>query len=99
MTSTLSQPPHSMTKPRLPTLRICRGCGCNDLAACAGGCSWVLLDVATPTGVCSQCAKEWEWNPDLMHFAVRDESGEIFMRDDFGGVAETISPALYCQPV
>jgi len=28
----------------MPDLRICRGCGCTDLAACPGGCSWVLMD-------------------------------------------------------
>jgi len=31
--------------PLLPDLRICRGCGCTDLHACPGGCSWALLDL------------------------------------------------------
>jgi hypothetical protein len=28
---------------------VCRGCGCDDDAACAGGCSWVEPDL------CSSC--------------------------------------------
>ena len=47
----------------LPDLRICRRCGCTDLHACPGGCSWVLLDVDAPSGVCSQCAEEMDWDP------------------------------------
>lgn len=48
--------------PRLIGLRTCRGCGCTDTHACPGGCAWVLLDVPTPTGVCSACAEEVEWD-------------------------------------
>jgi hypothetical protein len=32
--------------------RTCRGCGCTQYAACAGGCWWVEPDL------CSEC--EWE---------------------------------------
>lgn len=42
--------------------RVCRGCGCTDSAACVGGCSWTLMDIETPTGVCSQCAEALDWN-------------------------------------
>jgi hypothetical protein len=40
--------------PPLPDLRLfgvrqCRGCGCTDLHACPGGCSWVAPDL------CSRC--------------------------------------------
>lgn len=42
---------------------VCRGCGCSDSHACIGGCSWVLLDIDTPTGVCSACAIEVGWDP------------------------------------
>jgi hypothetical protein len=41
-------------------LRMCRRCGCDDDHACItddGPCAWVLLDVETPTGVCSACAE------------------------------------------
>lgn len=34
------------TKPR-----ACRQCGCTDLMACTGGCSWVQADL------CSKCAQ------------------------------------------
>lgn len=48
----------------------CRGCGCDDNHACEGGCSWVLLDVpwrrTRPTGVCSTCAENVEWDPQTM---------------------------------
>ncbi len=47
----------------LPDLRICRGCGCTDLHGCQLGCCWVLLDIATPSGICSQCAEEMDWDP------------------------------------
>lgn len=37
----------------------CRGCGCTDSRACAGGCMWVELDRAARVGLCSTCyAKE-----------------------------------------
>lgn len=46
-------------------LRTCRGCGCDDDYACEtpdGPCSWVLLDVDLPTGVCSACAVRAGWD-------------------------------------
>ena len=49
--------------------RTCRGCGCDDNHACvtaAGPCAWVLLDVETPTGVCSACAEMFRWHPALL---------------------------------
>lgn len=33
----------------------CLGCGCTDSAACAGGCTWVLVDPRRGIGVCSAC--------------------------------------------
>jgi hypothetical protein len=33
---------------------ICIGCGCTDLCACEGGCSWLACDGVT--GVCSRCS-------------------------------------------
>ncbi|HYD60550.1 MAG TPA: hypothetical protein VEC35_09360 [Noviherbaspirillum sp.] len=35
---------------------VCIGCRCHDLRACAGGCSWLRVDYAAHTGVCSRCA-------------------------------------------
>jgi hypothetical protein len=46
--------------------RICRGCGCTDMHACPGGCSWVLLDVEAATGFCSECAEDIEWDSRIM---------------------------------
>lgn len=46
--------------------RVCRGCGCSDLHACPGGCYWVLFDIETPSGVCSECARDMEWDPLVM---------------------------------
>lgn len=46
----------------MTALRTCRSCGCTDLHACAGGCEWALLDIETPTGVCSTCAAELDWD-------------------------------------
>lgn len=54
-------------------LRTCRGCGCDDDHACDGGCSWVLLDIDAPTGVCSACADAVGWDPrTLMMLEVDD---------------------------
>lgn len=48
------------------TCRGC-GCGCDDNHACIDGrgrpCSWALLDIETPTGVCSTCAERNHWHP------------------------------------
>lgn len=61
-------------------IRTCRCCGCTDLRACPGGCSWVLIDIETPTGVCSQCAVELEWSPaDLLNVG-RDELDFLMLR-------------------
>ncbi len=46
--------------------RTCRGCGCTDKCACPGGCSWVLLDIDEPSGICSVCAEALEWNPTIL---------------------------------
>lgn len=35
----------------------CRKCGCTDLHACPGGCSWVEVDRERGVGLCSNCAK------------------------------------------
>jgi hypothetical protein len=64
------------------SLRICRGCGCTDDHACPGGCSWVLLDFAIvdgkivplPSGFCSECAVEQDWDPDWLHFLTAPEA-------------------------
>lgn len=36
-------------------LATCIGCGCNDLHAYSGGCSWLRLDRDAGKGVCSEC--------------------------------------------
>ena len=50
-----------------PNLITCRGCGCDDDHACvqADGtpCGWALLDIETPTGVCTACAISVRWHP------------------------------------
>lgn len=49
--------------------RLCRGCGCTDDRACISfgeACTWVLVDIATPTGFCSFCAEDCEWDPGVM---------------------------------
>lgn len=33
----------------------CIGCGCNDVHACDGGCSWLRVDRVAGLGVCSEC--------------------------------------------
>jgi hypothetical protein len=46
----------------------CRGCDCDDNHACITGdgpCHWVLLDIETPTGICSSCAELYGWDQRL----------------------------------
>lgn len=63
-------------------MRICRGCGCTDDRPCRGEgvagrwftCCWVLMDfeihagrvTPLPTGICSRCAEDFEWDFTLM---------------------------------
>lgn len=66
----------------MAVLRVCRGCGCTDLAACPEGCSWVLMDFAigrdgvvpVPSGICSQCAENCEWDMIMMANALCEEA-------------------------
>lgn len=55
--------PHQIMNSRS---RACRACGCTELRACPGGCWWVLLDVHSPSGICSTCAEQIEWHPALL---------------------------------
>ena len=67
--------------------RICRCCGCSDDNACVtstGPCFWVLLDVETPTGVCSACAAELDFNQEAMATACLPEVLDLLRR---GGMA------------
>lgn len=63
-----------------PERRICRGCGCTDHRACvtdAGPCHWVLLDVETPSGICSACAEAWKWHPGIMAQALCEDAAHV----------------------
>lgn len=40
-----------------PLEAVCVGCGCSDLHACSGGCSWLAVNREDGTGVCSNCGK------------------------------------------
>lgn len=44
----------SSARPLL-TAATCDGCRCTDERACAGGCSWLVLDRIKGVGVCSGC--------------------------------------------
>lgn len=91
-------------RPRDPYLdqRFCRGCGCTEHNACtvttpAGpqGCSWVLLDMDTPTGICSACAIMTGWDQGAMialGFAAPegDPAGELTLADFNGDHARTL---------
>jgi hypothetical protein len=49
--------------------RMCRGCGCTENDACVtedGPCSWLLFDIETPTGFCTACAVEVEWDQEAI---------------------------------
>jgi hypothetical protein len=61
--------------------RTCRGCGCTDRMACPGGCSWVLLDISQPGGICSTCAEDMEFEPRFMAFVgMTDERTATMLR-------------------
>jgi hypothetical protein len=40
----------------LTPIATCRGCGCTDIRACPGGCSWASVNRRRRTGLCSRCA-------------------------------------------
>jgi hypothetical protein len=81
--------------------RFCRGCGCTENNACVMHtpqgrftCAWVLLDLATPTGVCSGCAIKMGWDQDglqLIGFAPADSepAGAPMALSDFAGAEHT----------
>jgi hypothetical protein len=60
---------------------FCRYCGCDDLNACVDEnghpCAWVLLDVETPSGICSACAEDCNYNQRVFLFAGRQEAGHV----------------------
>lgn len=35
----------------------CTNCGCTELRACPGGCSWLGVNHRDGTGICSRCPK------------------------------------------
>ncbi|MDO8776233.1 MAG: hypothetical protein Q7K57_47500 [Burkholderiaceae bacterium] len=41
----------------MSTATTCINCGCTDLQACPGGCSWLGVNHRDGTGVCSRCPK------------------------------------------
>jgi len=64
----------------LGKLRICRGCGCDDNHACItddGPCAWALIDLVTPTGVCTACAMELAWHPIVLLNVGREDEPEL----------------------
>lgn len=48
-------------------------------------CCWVLLDIETPTGVCSVCANELGWHPVHMVMVGREEEPELIAAAGVGG--------------
>jgi len=56
---------------------VCRICGCDDDNACVdqdgNACSWTLIDLAYPSGICSACAEVAGWH---RFFLTADELGE-----------------------
>jgi hypothetical protein len=58
---------------------VCRLCGCDDDHACidpaGNACSWILIDVAMPTGICSGCAAAAGWREFFFCYAaIEDEA-------------------------
>jgi hypothetical protein len=47
-------------------LLSCRGCGFTDLHAEPAGGGWALLDIESPSGICSACAETFHWHPALL---------------------------------
>ena len=41
----------------IPGMTTCIACGCDDLHACDGGCSWLRVDYTARVGVCSKCKR------------------------------------------
>lgn len=69
-------------------LRTCRGCGRDDDHACItvdGPCGWALLDIETPSGICTVCADELDWHPVHMLMVGREEEPELIAAAGGGG--------------
>jgi hypothetical protein len=72
--------------------RVCRGCGCTDDRGCPGGCSWILMDFAitkkgivpAPTGICSACAIEMDFEMKMMVDAICEYAAAVYSEFLFG---------------
>lgn len=66
---------HTMHMPK--KVQTCRVCGCTDLRACEGGCSWVTDDL------CSRCAAETDIVADIsIENMVLEEVTDLLVRGE-----------------
>lgn len=77
---------HIFDKNQTANIRTCRCCGCDDLHACqvapGVGCSWVLLDIEGPTGICSACAAQLDYDPVLLARISRESLAAAFIEGE-----------------
>ena len=84
---------HRHRKHRAQTRRLvsadvhhCIGCGCDEINACDGGCSWVRIDHALGRGVCSECTEHVErWDAGRRRFSPRAGENVALSQWPMGG--------------
>jgi hypothetical protein len=42
------------------SLTTCIGCGCTELNACLGGCTWLVVFEGHEEGICSECPDTYQ---------------------------------------
>ena len=63
---------------------VCIGCGCDDLHACHGGCSWLRVDRTAGRGVCSECPEHVNFFASGQRELSVEARLEIDLRKEFG---------------
>lgn len=95
------KPGAAVTRQVLPVgmVTVCVGCGCDDLHACAGGCSWLRVDREAGVGVCSNCGDKldaWDRRAPLksvLNGFCPDCRGRRFLKGPEGGLCTNIQCA------
>lgn len=65
-------------------LRRCRSCGTAGGAAMqVAAINWALLDVESPSGVCTKCAKDFGWHPAILATIGTTKGEEILAKFGF----------------
>jgi hypothetical protein len=71
----------------------CIGCGCEDDAACEGGCYWVAKGPRKQAGLCSECVEQFDLAtvPDeLLETELEWEAAQFSIAGDYEDAARSL---------